>query len=153
MRIWVDGDACPKPVKEILFRAAERTQQALILVANRMLLVPRSPWISAIQVPSGFDVADQYIVDQVQSGDLVITADIPLAAAVIAKAALVLNPRGERYDQENIREALALRDFMSELRESGVQTGGPAAFSQSDRQSFANALDRLLASCVRSGRL
>lgn len=153
MRIWVDGDACPKPVKEILFRAAERTQQALILVANRTLLVPRSPWISAIQVPSGFDVADQYIVDQVQSGDLVITADIPLAATVIAKAALVLNPRGERYDQENIREALALRDFMSELRESGVQTGGPAAFSQSDRQSFANALDRLLASCVRSGRL
>ena len=145
MRIWVDGDACPKPVKDILFRAAERAQVKLTLVANRALFTFPSPWVLAVVVPSGFDVADQYIVDQAEAGDLVVTADIPLAAAAVDKGALVLTPRGERYGKENIREALALRDFMASLRDSGVQTGGPAAFSQSDRQSFANALDRLLA--------
>ena len=145
MRIWVDGDACPKPVKEILFRAAERAQVKLTLVANRALFTFPSPWVSAVQVPSGFDVADQSIVDQAEAGDLVITADIPLAAQVVDKGCLVLTPHGERYGKENIREALALRDFMATLRDSGVQTGGPAAFSQSDRQAFANALDRTLA--------
>ena len=145
MRIWIDGDACPKPVKDILFRAAERAEIKLTLVANRALFTFPSPWVSSVVVPSGFDVADQYIVDQVQAGDLVITADIPLAAAVVDKGGHVLTPRGERYGKENIREALAMRDFMATLRDSGVQTGGPAAFSQSDRQAFANALDRMLA--------
>ncbi len=145
MRIWVDGDACPKPVKDILFRAAERAEIKLTLVANRALHTFPSPWVSAVVVPSGFDVADQYIVDQVAACDLVITADIPLAAQVVDKGGLVLTPHGVRYGKENIREALALRDFMATLRESGVQTGGPAAFGPSDRQAFANALDRLLA--------
>lgn len=145
MQIWVDADACPKVIKEILFRAAERVKLRLILVANQALYTSPSPWISAVQVPAGFDVADKYIAERAEAGDLVITADIPLAAEAVAKGCLVLNPRGERYTAENIREALALRDFMAGLRESGVQTGGPAAFSQADRQAFANALDRFLA--------
>lgn len=145
MQIWVDADACPKAVKEILFRAAERAKVKLVLVANQMLFVPPSPWINATQVPSGFDVADKHIVEQAAPGDLVITSDIPLAAAAIDKGACVLTPRGERHTKENIREALALRDFMTGLRDSGIQTGGPSAFSQSDRQTFANALDRFLA--------
>lgn len=145
MQIWVDADACPKPVKEILFRAAERARRKLVLVANQMLYTPPSPWISAVQVPHGFDVADRHIADQAQAGDLLITSDIPLAAQAVEKGVHVLTPRGEAYTKENIREALAMRDFMSGLRDSGVQTGGPSAFSQSDRQTFANALDRLLA--------
>jgi hypothetical protein len=145
MRIWVDADASPVAIKEIIFRAAERKQLQTTLVANQMLRVPPSRFIRAVQVPSGFDVADGYIVEQVVTGDLVVTADIPLAAAVIDKGAIALNPRGELYSQANIRESLSMRDFMEGLRSSGVQTGGPAAFSQADKQAFANQLDRLLA--------
>jgi uncharacterized protein len=147
--IWVDADACPGVVKDILFRAAERTRRPLVLVANQLLRHPPSPWIRAVQVGQGFDVADNYIAGEVQAGDLVVTADIPLAAAVIAKHALALNPRGELYTQENVREALDMRNFMDGLRSAGVQTGGPAAFGQADRQHFANQLDRLLARLPR----
>ena len=149
MHIWVDADACPGVVKEILFRAAERRQMPLVLVANQLIRHPPSPWIRAVQVEMGFDVADQHIVDAASAGDLVITADIPLAAAVIDKGAHALNPRGELYSKENIRQLLDMRNFMDTLRSSGVETGGPAAFSQSDRQNFANQLDRLLARAVR----
>ena len=145
MRVWVDGDACPVVIKEILFRMAERKQLHTTLVANQTLHVPASKFIQARQVPAGFDVADNYIVEQVETGDLVVTADIPLAAAVIERGALAINPRGELYSAENIRESLSMRDFMESLRSSGVQTGGPSAFSQADRQRFANQVDRLLA--------
>lgn len=145
MRIWVDADATPVAIKEIIFRAAERKQLNTTLVANQMLRVPPSSVIRAVQVPAGFDVADNYIVEQVEPADLVVTADIPLAAAVIDKGALAINPRGELYSKANIRESLSMRDFMEGLRSSGVQTGGPAAFSQADKQAFANQLDRLLA--------
>ncbi|MDB5801611.1 MAG: hypothetical protein JWL63_2550 [Rhodocyclales bacterium] len=143
MRIWVDADATPVAIKEIIFRAAERKQVATTLVANQMLRVPVSPFIRAVQVLAGFDVADGYIVEQVLPGDLVVTADIPLAAAAIDKGALALNPRGELYSAANIRESLSMRDFMEGLRSSGVQTG-PAAFGQADKQAFARQLDRLL---------
>ncbi len=146
MHIWVDADACPGVIKEILYRVAERTRLPLTLVANQWLKTPPYPSIRSVQVPKGFDVADNHIVEQVQAGDLVITADIPLAAAVIDKGALALNPRGELYSKENIRQTLDMRNFMDVLRSSGVETGGPPAFSQADRQSFANQLDRLLAS-------
>lgn len=145
MRIWVDADACPVVIKEILYRAASRAQIPLTLVANRMLRVPPSPWIKALQVPGGFDVADQRIVSEVHSGDWVITADIPLAAQVIAKGATVIDPRGELLTDANIQERLTMRNFMDSLRNSGVETGGPAAFSNADRQAFANQVDRLLA--------
>lgn len=144
MRIFVDADACPGPVKEILFRAADRLQVHLVLVANKLLRTPPSPYIRAIQVPAGFDVADDRIAAEAQSGDLVITADIPLASAAIAKGAHVLDPRGERLTPDNIQERLALRGFMEELRSSGVQTGGPAPFSTRDQKTFADQLDRLL---------
>jgi uncharacterized protein len=144
-QIWVDADACPKVIKEILFRAAERVGIQVTLVANQALSIPRSRYISTVQVPAGFDVADNHIAQQVVEGDLVITADIPLAADVIAKGALALNPRGELYTEANIRERLTMRDFMDTLRGSGVDTGGPPAMNQSDRQQFANQLDRLLA--------
>ncbi len=144
-QIWVDADACPKVIKDILFRAAERSRIKLILVANKMLHVPASVWLSAVQVPGGFDVADNHIVSEMKPGDLVVTADIPLAAAVIEKGGSALNPRGELYSHENIRELLSLRDFMAGLREGGVQTGGPAAISHHDRQNFANRLDGFLA--------
>lgn len=144
MKIWVDADACPAVIKDILFRAADRAQIPLTLIANQMLRVPPSPWIRALQVPSGFDVADRRIVEETSDGDLVITADIPLAALVIAKGACVLDPRGEMLDQGNIEERLTMRNFMETLRSSGVETGGPAAFSTADRQAFANRLDRLL---------
>ncbi|BCR06147.1 UPF0178 protein [Desulfuromonas versatilis] len=144
MQIWVDADACPKPVKEILFRAAQRVRAPLILVANKPLRTPASQHIRTIQVAAGFDVADQRIVDQLQAGDLVITADIPLAAQVIERGGHVLDPRGEAYTRDNIQERLTLRNFMDELRGSGVDTGGPAAYSQSDRQAFANRLDSFL---------
>ena len=146
MHIWVDADACPGVIKEILYRVAQRTQVPLTLVANQYLKTPPYPSIRSIQVPKGFDVADNHIVEQAQPGDLVITADIPLAAAVIDKGALALNPRGELYNKENIRQTLDMRNFMDVLRSSGVETGGPPAFSQADRQNFANQLDRLLAS-------
>ena len=144
MRIWVDADACPNVIKDILYRAAERAQILLTLVANKLLHTPPSRYIKAIQVPAGFDVADNKIVQLVEPGDLVITADIPLAAEVIAKGGHALNPRGEFYTLDNIREFLTMRNFMDGLRSSGVETGGPPALSQSDRQAFANQLDRFL---------
>ena len=143
-QIWVDADACPKVIKEILYRAAERVEIPLVLVANQALQTPPSRLIRAIQVAHGFDVADNHIVKQVEPGDLVITADIPLAAEVIEKGARALNPRGELYTPDNIRQRLSMRDFMETLRSSGVETGGPAAFSHADRQASANQLDRLL---------
>ncbi len=143
--IWVDADACPKVIKEILYRAAERVGIALILVANQPLQTPRSRHIRSVRVAAGFDVADNHIVQQAQAGDLVVTADIPLAAEAIAKGCLALNPRGELYDEGNIRQRLNMRDFMDSLRSSGINTGGPATFSLADRQAFANQLDRLLA--------
>ncbi|MEW5788840.1 MAG: YaiI/YqxD family protein [Pseudomonadota bacterium] len=145
MHIWVDADATPAVVKDILFRAAERKKIPMTLVANRLLRVPPSPYITALQVPQGFDVADNEIARRVQAGDLVITADIPLAAQVIEAGGHALNPRGEFYSQENIREALNLRDFMTGLRDAGLNSSGPPAFSQADRQAFANQLDRFLA--------
>jgi uncharacterized protein YaiI (UPF0178 family) len=145
-QIWVDADACPKVIKEILFRAANRVGVPLILVANQPLQVPRSRYIRSIQVAAGFDVADSHIVQQAEAGDLVVTADIPLAAEVITKGCLALNPRGDLYTEDNIRQRLNMRDFMDTLRSSGVDTGGPTSFSQSDRKAFANQLDRLLAS-------
>jgi uncharacterized protein YaiI (UPF0178 family) len=144
MNIWVDADACPVVIKEILYRAAVRAQVPLTLVANKMLRVPPSPWIKALQVPSGFDVADQRIAQEVNAGDLVITADVPLAAEVIVKGATVIDPRGELLTDVNIKERLTMRNFMDGLRSSGVETGGPAAFSKADRQAFANQIDRLL---------
>ena len=140
----MDADACPSAIKEILFRAAERVQIPLTLVANRLLRVPPSPYIQAIQVPHGFDVADNKIAEQVQAEDLVITADIPLAAQVIERGGIALNPRGELYTEDNIRERLGLRNFMEELRGSGTDISGPAAFSKSDCQAFAKQLDRYL---------
>ena len=145
MKIWVDADACPRVIKEILFRAAERAKVRVTLVANQSVTVPRSPHIRSVQVASGFDVADNHIVQQAQEGDLVVTADIPLASEAIDKGCLALNPRGDLYTAENIRQRLNMRDFMDTLRGSGIDTGGPAAFSQADRMAFANQLDRLLA--------
>jgi uncharacterized protein YaiI (UPF0178 family) len=144
-QIWVDADACPKVIKEILFRAANRVGVPLILVANQPLQVPGSRYIRSIQVAAGFDVADNHIVKQAEAGDLVVTADIPLAAEVITKGCLALNPRGDLYTEDNIRQRLNMRDFMDTLRSSGVDTGGPAAFSHADRKAFADQLDRLLA--------
>ena len=144
MQIWVDADACPNVIKDILFRAAERLKIAVVLVANKPLRTPPSPYIRALQVPSGFDVADNHIMEKVQAGDLVITADIPLAAAVVGRGAHALNPRGELYTKDNIRERLNMRDFLDTLRGSGIQSGGPPALAHSDRQAFANQLDRLL---------
>jgi uncharacterized protein YaiI (UPF0178 family) len=146
MQIWVDADACPVAIKEILFRAAERLKLPLTLVANRLLRVPPSPYIRALQVPMGFDVADRHIVQVAAAGDLVITADIPLAAALVAKNVLVLDPRGERYDADSIGERLAMRDFMEVMRGAGADLAGPSALSQADRQAFARQLDRLLES-------
>ncbi len=151
MRIWVDADACPNVIKEILFRAVERTQVPLTLVANQPTRIPLSLLVRQVQVSAGFDEADRRILELVEPGDLVITADIPLAAKVSEKGARALNPRGELYTEENVRERLAMRNFMDELRGSGVITGGPAVLSQSDRQAFANALDRLLTKAMPSG--
>lgn len=145
MQIWVDADACPTVIKEILFRAAQRLKIPLTLVANQPLRVPAVANIKSIQVPAGFDVADNYIVQQLEPGDLVITADIPLAAEVIEKKGHALNPRGSLYTTENIRQRLAMRNFMEEMRSTGQVTGGPPPLNQSDRQAFANALDRFLA--------
>ncbi|HRP23405.1 MAG TPA: YaiI/YqxD family protein [Thauera sp.] len=144
MHIWVDADACPGVIKDILFRAAARTGHPLTLVANQYLRVPAAPNIRMIQVPGGFDEADKYIAAHLHAGDLVITADIPLAADVVARDAHALSPKGELYGKENIRELLDLRNFMDTLRSTGVETGGPAPFSTADRQAFANRLDRLL---------
>ncbi|MCF6263856.1 MAG: YaiI/YqxD family protein [Xanthomonadales bacterium] len=145
MKIWVDADACPVVIKEILFRAAERTGTQLTLVANQAIAIPASRHIHFIQVASGFDVADDEIVKHLSAGDLLITADIPLAAEVIEKGGLALSPRGMLYTTENIKARLNMRDFMETLRGSGIHTGGPAPLNQSDRKAFANQLDRILA--------
>jgi uncharacterized protein len=144
MHIWVDADACPKSIKEILFRAAERVEIPLVLVANMPLRTPPSRFIRAIRVADGFDVADGEIVRQMQEGDLVITADIPLAARVIEKGGHALDPRGYFYSRDNIGERLTVRNLLDELRGSGIETGGPPALNQADRQAFANELDRFL---------
>jgi len=144
MKIWVDADACPVVIKEIIFRAAERTRTQVTLVANQYIATPRSHYIHSIQVSQGFDVADNEIVKRMVPGDLVITADIPLASDVIDKGGHALNPRGEMYTTDNIKSRLSMRDFMETLRASGVDTGGPAALNQSDRKAFANQLDRFL---------
>ena len=145
MTIWVDADACPGVIKDILYRAAQRASLQVTLVANRALQVPRSPWISMVQVPGGFDVADNHILDIAVAGDLVITADIPLAAAVVGKGASALNPRGELYTRDNVQGLLDMRNFMDTLRSSGVETGGPPALSNNDRQAFAAQLNRWIA--------
>jgi uncharacterized protein YaiI (UPF0178 family) len=144
MKIWVDADACPVVIKEILYRAAQRTGMQLTLVANQALQVPRSPHIKTVQVASGFDVADDEIVKRVEAGDLVITSDIPLAAEVIEKGGHALSPRGELYSTENIGPRLNMRDFLDTMRASGVDTGGPPALNQGDRQAFANHLDTFI---------
>lgn len=145
MKIWVDADACPIVIKEILFRAAERVGVPMTLVANQPMKTPPSRWIDSLQVGQGFDVADNEIVRRLNPGDLVITADIPLAAEVIEKGGHALNPRGELYTVQNIKARLNMRDFMENLRASGVQTGGPAALNHNDRKAFADSLDRFLA--------
>ncbi|MBC8212663.1 MAG: YaiI/YqxD family protein [Gammaproteobacteria bacterium] len=144
MKIWCDADACPVVIKDILFKAANRTATQLTLIANQSVAVPPSKYIKSIRVQSGFDVADNEIVKRMQSGDLVITSDIPLAAEVIDKGGTSLSPRGELYTVENIRSRLNMRDFMDSLRSSGVDTGGPPPLNQSDRKTFANHLDRIL---------
>jgi len=149
MKIWVDADACPVVIKDILFKAAIRTTVQLTLVANQSIRTPSSRYISMLQVSSGFDVADNEIVKRVDTGDLVITGDIPLAAEVIEKGAHALNPRGELYSTDSIKALLNMRDFMDTLRASGVNTGGPPPLSQADRQAFANHLDRLLTKHVK----
>lgn len=145
MTIWIDADACPKVLKEILYRAAERVRRPLVLVAHQGLQVPASPWIRRVQVEQGFDAADRYIVEHCVRGDLVITNDIPLAAQVIDRGAGVINARGEVLDKENIRERLRMRNLMEELRSGGQITGGPPPLDNSDKARFANALDRWLA--------
>ena len=149
MKIWVDADACPKVIKDILCRAAERTEVSVTFVANQRFRVPESSYITLIQVGQGADVADDEIVDQCEAGDLIITADIPLAARIVEKGALALDPRGKIYDKNNIGQILDMRNFMDTLRSSGVETGGPNSFGQKERYKFANELDKLLASSRR----
>lgn len=144
MKIWVDADACPVVIKEILYKAAERTKTLLILVANRSIRVPQSNCVKFVKVPSGLDRADNEINRNIKQGDLVVTGDIPLAAVAVEKGAIGINPRGEIYSCENIHEKLSARNFMDALRSSGVETGGPQALTQRDRQAFANSLDQLL---------
>lgn len=144
MKIWVDADSCPVVIKEILYKASERRQIEITLVANRALRVPRSKYIKTLQVPKGLDVADNEIVKKLESGDLVITADIPLAAQVVEKGAFALSPRGEVFAVDTIKSRLSMRDFMDSLRASGVDTGGPQTLNKKDRQQFANKLDALL---------
>jgi len=144
MKIWIDADACPVVIKDILFRAAERTGLHLTLVANQALAVPRSRLIKSIQVAPGYDAADNEIVKRINPGDLVITSDIPLAAEIIEKQAIALSPRGELYTADNIKNRLTMRDFMDSLRSSGIDTGGPPALNQADRKAFADQLDKLL---------
>ncbi len=150
MKIWVDADACPVVIKEILFKAADRTKITTTLVANHHIKTPPSRFISFLQVSSGFDVADDEIVKRVSTGDLVITSDIPLADEVITKKAYALSPRGELYTSSNIKSRLNIRDFMDTMRASGVHTGGPAALNQGDRQAFANHLDSIISKYLRS---
>ena len=144
MKIWVDADACPVAIKDILFRCADRRNISVTLVANQVLKIPKSPNITFVKVAAGFDVADNEIVKQMSSGDLVITADIPLASEVIDEGGMALNPRGELYTCENVKSRLAMRDLMDTLRSGGLETGGPSAFNKKDIQAFANQLDRWL---------
>jgi len=144
MTIWVDADACPKAIKAVLFRAAERRRIRLALVANRALWTPRSPWIRSIEVPRGFDVADERILGKLAPGDLVITADVPLAAEVLRRGGHALDPRGEAFTPDNIGDRAAVRDLMQSLRDTGWQGGGPPALGEADVRAFANGLDRLL---------
>jgi len=150
MKIWVDADACPVVIKEILFKAADRTKITTTLVANHHVRIPPSPFISFMQVSSGFDVADDEIVKRINASDLVITSDIPLADEVIDKGGIALSPRGELYTKENIKSRLNIRDFMDTMRASGVNTGGPPALNQTDRQNFANHLDRIITQFKKS---
>ncbi len=150
MQIWVDADACPGVIKDILYRAAQRVGVRLTLVANQGLNTPNSPLINSIQVSKGFDKADDYIVERARAGDLVITADIPLAAEAVEKGAHVINPRGEQYTPENIRQRLAMRDFMEQMRSTGEVSGGPPPLGQKERMAFANTLDRLLARLIQN---
>ena len=145
MKIWVDADACPNVIKEIIFRAAKRTKTFVTLVANQYMATPPSKFINAIQVSQGFDMADNEIVKQLKSGDLVITADIPLASDAIDKGAKALNPRGQLYTTDNIKARLQMRNFMETLRSSGIDTGGPNALNHKDREKFANCLNQILA--------
>lgn len=147
-RIWVDADACPRVIRDILFRAAERRGVEVILVANQPIATPRLARVRAVQVAQGFDVADHYIAGNANPGDLVITADIPLAADVVAKGADAINPRGERYTRDNIRQRLSLRNFMDEMRGAGAITGGPPPLGPREKQAFGNALDRWLTKIV-----
>lgn len=149
MRIWVDADACPNAIKAILFRAADRRQVGVTLVANSRLSHPASTYIDAVQVEAGPDVADAYIIAHASTGDLAITADIPLAAEMIEKGCFALNPRGEMYSSDNVRNALSVRNFMDDLRSAGIASGGPSPFSAGDRQRFANQLDRFLTKQVK----
>jgi uncharacterized protein YaiI (UPF0178 family) len=149
MKIWVDADACPNPIKEIVFRAAERRELPALLIANQPVRVPPSRHIKAIQVSGGFDVADDYIVEHADAGDLAITADIPLAALLVEKSIFVIDPRGQEYDEENVRERLAVRDFMDSLRGANVETGGAAPYGAREKQAFAASLDRLLTRAMR----
>jgi len=149
MKIWVDADACPVVIKDILYKAAQRTKILVTLVANRTMSIPKSQYIKSLQVKQGFDVADNEIVKRANKGDLVITSDIPLAAEVIENGSFALNPRGEMYSTDNIRAKLNMRDFMDTMRSSGIQTGGPPPLSQRDRQAFANHLDTLLTKYIQ----
>ena len=144
MRIWIDADACPRDVKDVVFRAAERKSLPVVLVANKAMYTPRSALVTMVQVKGGPDVADDHIAEQSAEGDLAITADIPLAARLVNKGVVVIDPRGEVYDEENVHERLSVRDFMADMRDAGMTTGGPRAYSPRDKQRFANALDRAL---------
>jgi len=152
MRIWVDADACPGPVRDILLRASQRLKVPLVFVANRALSLPRSELVSTVQVGAGLDVADQHIATSAVKGDLAVTQDIPLAALLVPRGVVVMDPRGELFSEENIEERLSVRNFMQELRESGVQTGGPSSFSAQDRQRFAATLDRELTRLLPKAR-
>ncbi len=143
--LWVDADACPRPIKDILYRVADRVNMPLVLVANQALTVPKSTNIRSVQVSSGFDVADNYIVEHIEAGDILVSSDIPLASEALEKNAIVITPRGERFTADNIQQRLTMRNFMEEMRSSGEHTGGPPPFSSGDKQQFANCLDRLLA--------
>ncbi len=150
-RIWVDADACPRVIKDILYRVADRAEIEVVLVANQALTTPPSRFIRTVQVAGGFDVADNHIVQRSEAGDLVITADIPLAAELVEKGARVLSPRGERYTRENIGQRLNMRDFMETMRASGLDSGGPPPLSNADRKAFADQLDRLVARWGETG--
>ena len=151
MRIWIDADGCPRPVKEVVFKASQRLKLPVTMVADRQVGRPTNSLVSLVVVPGDMDAADRYIAQNLRPGDLVITTDLPLAAQVVAKGAWGLNPRGELYTEENVRERLSLRDFMSDLRETGVITGGPAPYGPKDRRNFNDALDRLLTAQLNQG--